>query len=322
MNTHTHTLDKSFGLAAIITAAAGLFVVAGQASASLITFNFTGSLQSYTVPVTGEYDLTAFGAGGGTGGILGANTGGPGAEIGGRFTLTAGTVLTVLVGERGISDVGFVGGGGGGASAVYIAGDPFPLVMAGGGGGGAGLGTSAGQGLWGVATRNGAAGENATTPGGLGGVNGFGGGAGGAASAETVGGGGGAGWFGGGGSSGAGVLEDGTGGLSRPSWARVGGFLYYGGFGGGGAASDVSGGGGGGYSGGGGGGLNAGGGGGGSFVWSESPSFVLPLSAGSGVLPGNGLVTITLIPTPSAAGLLAIGGLGMLGGRRRRGVGR
>lgn len=177
MKTQSNTLGKGLGLAAVITASAALFVAAGQASASLIPFNFTGSLQFYTIPVTGQYDLMAFGAGGGTGGLSGLNTGGSGAQIGGRFTLTAGTVLTVLVGERGISDVQIVGGGGGGASAVYIAGDAFPLVMAGGGGGGAGLGPVAGQGLWGVATRSGAPGESAASAGGLGGVNGFGGGA-------------------------------------------------------------------------------------------------------------------------------------------------
>lgn len=318
MNIPTPPLGKSLGLAATITAAAGLFVAAGQASASIIEYNFTGSLQSYIVPVTGQYDLMAYGAGGGNGNF-GANRGGRGAEIGGRFTLTAGTVLTVLVGEQGTSaelSFGYSGGGGGGASAVYITGAASPLVMAGGGGGAGPGNTASSAGGWGRATRNGDAGENAGTSGGLGGVNGFGGGAGGAASEETAGGGGGAGWLGGGGSSGAGVYGDGFGGLSGPSWAGGGGIFYRGGFGGGGAASDASGGGGGGYSGGGGGGLGAGGGGGGSFVWSESPNFVLALSAGSGTLPGNGLVTITLIPTPGATGLLAIGGLAAM--RRRR----
>ena len=32
-----------------------------------ITFNFTGAIQNYTVPVTNIFDLSAFGAGGGSG---------------------------------------------------------------------------------------------------------------------------------------------------------------------------------------------------------------------------------------------------------------
>jgi hypothetical protein len=85
-----------------------------------------------------------------------------------------------------------------------------------------------------------------------------------------------------------------------------------GGFGGGGSAGATAGGGGGGYSGGGGGSFG-GGGGGGSYLDSSS---ILALDAFSGVRTGDGLVTITLVPTPGAAAVLGLGGL--IAARRRR----
>jgi hypothetical protein len=87
-----------------------------------------------------------------------------------------------------------------------------------------------------------------------------------------------------------------------------------GGFGGGGSAGATAGGGGGGYSGGGGGSFGGGGGGGGgSYLDSSS---ILALDAFSGVRTGDGLVTITLVPTPGAAAVLGLGGL--IAARRRR----
>ena len=63
-------------------ALAGLLVVLALGTLSQAqadTFNYTGALQSYTVPETGYYAITAYGAQGGYGGGLGA-------EVGGLFT--------------------------------------------------------------------------------------------------------------------------------------------------------------------------------------------------------------------------------------------
>jgi len=55
--------------------------------------SYTGSLQQYTVPQTGDYDIVAYGAQGGTGTD---DVGGDGAEIGAEFLLTEGEVLEEL----------------------------------------------------------------------------------------------------------------------------------------------------------------------------------------------------------------------------------
>jgi hypothetical protein len=97
--------QRSYVLAAI--AAIGLVWTTG---ASAQTFNYTGSLQTFVVPTTGVYDITAFGAVGGNGA---GGTGGSGAEIGGLVDLYAGTTLTILVGGIGATNNRAVGGGGG-----------------------------------------------------------------------------------------------------------------------------------------------------------------------------------------------------------------
>jgi hypothetical protein len=85
-----------------------LFAWDPAARAAPFDFTYTGSLDSFTVPVTGTYRILAFGAQGG-GGSGGSNPGGNGAEIGGEFSLTAGEVLQIAVGG---------GGQGGGGSFV------------------------------------------------------------------------------------------------------------------------------------------------------------------------------------------------------------
>lgn len=84
----------------------------------------TGTIQTYTVPVTGTYTIEAWGAQGGGGGY----TGGLGAKMRGDVVLTAGTVLKILVGQQG---GGSYGGGGGGSFVTKS--DNTPLVVAGGG---------------------------------------------------------------------------------------------------------------------------------------------------------------------------------------------
>src|ERR1700678_4491037 len=90
---------------------AALLAWAPSASAAPFPFDFTGMVQTFTVPMTGACQILAFGAQGGSGGATGAG-GGLGAEIGGDFSLTAGAMLGIYVGGAGGSYN--LGGGGGG----------------------------------------------------------------------------------------------------------------------------------------------------------------------------------------------------------------
>ncbi|MDC1211964.1 hypothetical protein N8Z73_00640 [bacterium] len=106
------------------------------------TFNFTGSIQTFIVPVgANTINLSATGAGGGlASGGSATYTPGRGVTMSGNFSVSAGDTLQILVGERGNDDIpGFGGGGGGG---TYIANGPTiasaTLMLAAGGGGGAG----------------------------------------------------------------------------------------------------------------------------------------------------------------------------------------
>ncbi|MDI1354714.1 MAG: T9SS type A sorting domain-containing protein [bacterium] len=239
-----------------------------------------GGIQTFTIPFSGNYRIEAYGAAGGTQLYSPGYLGGRGAFVQGDFTLTAGTVLSILVGQMGGNTQGTpvdnAAPGGGGGSFVYISPtSPFPLVAAGGGGGG---GRDPGL----VSASTGSNGHAAF-------VGGAGGRAGNGGQPTT---GGSSYWAGGG----AGWLSDGTGGNNasayvytagstgalggrRPANGGAGGWRYSdgtdeggdGGFGGGGGGgSDNMGtGGGGGFSGGGGarsgGNGNPTGGGGGSY---------------------------------------------------------
>lgn len=92
-------------------------------------------IQYWTVPQTGTYTIEAFGAQGGY------SVGGLGARMKGEFSLSAGTVLSILVGQVGLSapSTGPSYGGGGGTFVVV---DTTPLIVAGGGGGGFRVGTT------------------------------------------------------------------------------------------------------------------------------------------------------------------------------------
>jgi autotransporter-associated beta strand protein len=256
------------------------------------SFNYTGALQTYTVTTTGAYDITVYGAQGGSAGPSGIYLGGFGAEVSGVVELAAGDVLSIVVGgEGGIGNFGSGhGGGGGGGSFVF---DANLLAVAGGGGG-------ASTTLWGQggeAITVGAPGLDGS--GGIGGPPAFGG-AGGFGGFGAGAGGGGAGWLGPG-SAGVGA-DTGVGGASGPSFAGGLGDNYdgipqtaYGGYGGGGGGGLQAGGGGGGYSGGGGGGGGTGGtggggtgGGGGSYLAVDFTGATLMADAQF----GNGEVTI------------------------------
>ncbi len=123
-------------------ASLALSSMTSSARATDQTFNFTGALQTFTVP-TNVTSLTVelLGAGGG-GGFYGA--GGSGALVTGRLTVTSGEVLTLLVGGGGGranagvggfggGGAGSVGGGGGGRTAIQFGSND--LVDAAGGGG-------------------------------------------------------------------------------------------------------------------------------------------------------------------------------------------
>ncbi|HEY5949619.1 MAG TPA: hypothetical protein VIV40_29190 [Kofleriaceae bacterium] len=264
-----------------------------QCDHGMQTFDFTGTVQTFTLPMcVSALTVDAFGAQGGHGVIPSPTVGGKGAEIKGTFAVSGGPVYNIIVGGLGASIDNGTGGGGGG-SFVYLNDTAnAPLIAAGGGGGGSsnGGGCVAGPGSATITPTNSTAGA-ANAPGG---VNG-GGGQGGAAGSVAGTGGGGAGWFNAG-TSGA-STSPGFGGQPPRAGAAgappgTGGVA--GGYGGGGSSAGTSGssGGGGGYNGGGGGnGWNGSawgcGGGGGSF---NNGSDQLNTA---GVRDGNGQVIFT-----------------------------
>ncbi len=251
-----------------------------------VFYSYTGTIQEYTVTVSGVYEIIAYGAQGGASYVQGGAQGGLGAEVGIAANLSVGTELEILVGGAGESDDDAGGGGGGTFVALVFPGafQLVPIVVA-GGGGGASFQTPGSPGL--TTTAGGNGGGYPTV--GTGGTNGSGGGAS-ASFGHGAGGGGGFNGNGGTGPDGTGggdsFLAGGSGGSSSGDGDGDGGF----GGGGGGAENIFGGGGGGGYSGGGGGGDSGAGGGGGSYVNSAGTEFVDV----SGEKSGNGMVTIIL----------------------------
>jgi hypothetical protein len=251
----------------LIALAAGLAAPAGagileDCDVNLVDFNPTGAVQFFVVP-DGVSEVTAYVRGGGGGIGDGVNSGGYATYASGRFAVTPGDNLTVIVGDEGgdAAAQSFCGGGGGGASVVALPGF-IPQIVAGGGGGGGSYSVNhtvsdaslvptgkAGDGSDGGAAGVGTQGGQAASGAGGGGASTAGG--------DVV----------GGGTGGAALFGAATGGVAGAGGAN-------GGFGGGGASGGTQGcaggGGGGGYSGGGGGGVDdagsASGGGGGSYV--------------------------------------------------------
>jgi len=292
MNYFTHTrlvlptLKKLFLLSNLLCG--GLTTLNAQTT---FTFNYSGSIQSYTIPsgVT-SVSIVAKGA---QGGGASPRTGGLGAQMSGIFTVTPGQVLNILVGQY----PGSTNNGGGGGSYVVSASGNIPLIIAGGGGGAAGQCCGSQQnGMPGVTTTSGSAGSYVGCTTGSAGINGNGGGIG--SGAESSGAGGGFYTNGGNGTTSTGgysYLNGGGGGTGSIGTTTT---TSSGGFGGGGGAHTLSswtngsGGGGGGYSGGA---SNCGysqwgnGGGGGSYNVGTSQ-----LNS-SGVQSGNGQILITLL---------------------------
>jgi hypothetical protein len=252
----------------------------------------TGTIQTWTVPSTGNYTIEAQGAGGGYSyfnGTSNTNPGGKGAKIVGTFSLTSGDVIKILVGQQGTDQPSpSRGGAGGGGTFVWKSSGSVLLITA-GGGGGAGQYVDSGGYINGSISTSGNAGYL------NGSISGAGGTSGGAGTTVSYGQGG-AGWN----SNGTANWGGGEGvpykpldatypgyGASKPtSWSDS----VDGGFGGGGCAY-AGGGGGGGYSGGGGGGwsMSGNGGGGGSYNGGTNQTNT------AGFRSGNGQVIINKI---------------------------
>src|SRR4051812_3390237 len=73
-------------------------------------------LQTFTIPVTGGYGITAIGASGGTPVVSCVGLGGLGASMYGEYTLTAGKSLRLMVWQMGLPATNSFDGGGGGGS--------------------------------------------------------------------------------------------------------------------------------------------------------------------------------------------------------------
>jgi hypothetical protein len=257
----------------------------------------TGGIQSFTVPVTGNYRIDAAAASGGNnaGGIY-IRTGGLGARLTGEFNLSAGTVLNIIVGQKGVDGIG-TGGGGGGS---YVTANNVLLIAAGAGGGP----SSDVNGVNGVTVTAGTQDNPAASPGGS---NGSGGGA---CAGTSYNAGGGGGYIAGVSGNGASAPNGGSGGFSFLNGGVGGAGISPGGFGGGGGASQttVGGGGGGGYSGGAGGmlglspctpGLRSGGGGGGSYNTGANATATAGINLGDGRVMITALCNINLATTSS-----------------------
>ena len=282
-------------------------LAASAAEAGAEVFGFTGAVQTYLVPQTGEYEIILAGAQGGA--SSDGNAGGMGAIVGGDIFLRKNELLGIFVGGEGYSLPGYAGGGGGGT----FLGNPNRVFFIAAGGGGGGYGDrSIADGRPGRSQRSASDGRGGN--GGYGGSGGYGGEGG----QDPTG-------FNGGGGSGLnGYGGDGF--YGKKGLSGYGGYAYYGGlpgggFGGGGGAGYSGGGGGGGFSGGGGGtGGNkaggGGGGGGGSFIIGRATdTFGL-----TGANSGNGYASIMLVPEPSTWAMILAGfsAMGVMLARRAR----
>ncbi len=286
------TKFNSFVSTARIVAAAAICFAALNSYGQTTVFNYTGALQTYTVPAgVTLIRIDAQGAQGGSITIACAATGGLGARMVGDVTVTPGEVITVLVGGQGQTQ-GEDGGGGGGSFTVRTG--NVPLVIAGGGGGATNniqICTGLRNGVDGTTSTSGTASANGLV---AGGTPGNGGGA-------NVGSGCGGGGFNTDGGYAANMngrgrayINGGAGGTGQNN--------NHGGYGGGGCGwyNGGNGGGGGGYSGGGTDGnypstYFGGGGGGGSYNIGTNQNNV------AGFRTGNGLVQITVLTVAGEA---------------------
>jgi hypothetical protein len=175
------------------------FVLSGSVFSQSQTFNFTGAVQTFTVPCgVNSVFIQTWGAQGGSGatggGAVAGGSGGLGGYSEGFLLVNPGDVLNVFVGEQGATPTGGYNGGanggtqnaggGGGATDVRVGGitEANRIITAGGGGGGgrggcdegsattAGIGGNGGVGGGGVGTN----GNDSPTSGGAAGGGGGG----------------------------------------------------------------------------------------------------------------------------------------------------
>ena len=136
---------KNFNLSKLF-----LFIFLGILSSALFgqttTFNYTGSVQTYTAPHAGKYQLEVWGA---QGGAASPYVGGLGGYSKGEVTLVAGQTISIYVGQQGRNPSGGTawngggagtccGAGGGGATDIRIGGTSLSnrVIVGGAGGGG------------------------------------------------------------------------------------------------------------------------------------------------------------------------------------------
>jgi hypothetical protein len=266
------------------------------------TFNYTGGLQSWTVPETATYDVVAIGAAGGFAQFTFETNSDPGqgAQVEAQLALTQGQVLNILVGGVGhdgtLAIAEYGAGGGGGATFVADPNNPFPYLVAGGGGGGGAKSnhTGANASQFATAGVNGG-GAPGTNPG-LGGQGG----------SENGGGGGGAGYSFSGVDGSGNYYGTGGGNFTGGSAGEHAGAGGFGGGGGGGGHENGGGGGGGGYIGGGGGVNGYGGGAGGSFSLVDGATFSTNPNIEDGSVTFTELTSVTPAPEPGSLLLVAL----------------
>lgn len=124
---------RTFLLTGASALAMALALALAATSAEALTFVNTGSVQHYTVATTGIYDVVAAGARGSVGNASNfPGSGGAGIAIGAHVSLTAGSLLDIIV-----------GGGG----SFFLAGMASPVVIGGGAGAGGVSGYSGGGGI-------------------------------------------------------------------------------------------------------------------------------------------------------------------------------
>ena len=127
----------------LLTSASLLALMAAASATSAKTFefpfSFTGAIVDFVIPMTGTYEILAFGAQGGDGSTDNDDRRcrRQGRQIQGDFQLTAGDQLEIVVGGAGQSSSYYGGGGGGGS---FVIGPHGKLLLVAGGGGGAGGG--------------------------------------------------------------------------------------------------------------------------------------------------------------------------------------
>lgn len=132
---------------------------AAYRNSPLDSVHVKAGIQEWLVPHTGQYDLEACGAAGGSG--YSGVEGGKGAQIRGEIFLSRETLVRILIGQRGQSNSDSAGGSGGGGTFV-VANSSEPVAIAGGGGGGGDKTGEPGQ-----------AGRNGSVYGGSGGAGGM-----------------------------------------------------------------------------------------------------------------------------------------------------